>query len=132
MPPLDFDKLKEDLISQWGDSVTDQETLSAALYPDVYRDYKEFRSEYGPVDKLDTRTFLVGPDIADEIEVCFLSSDVCVIMYNHIYCLSCSDSDRERQDFAHQDACTGPRYQSGKQRSVLRSSRTTQICGCQG
>ncbi|ELU17762.1 hypothetical protein CAPTEDRAFT_220007 [Capitella teleta] len=69
MPPLDFAKLKEELTTQWGDIITDQDTLSAALYPDVFRDYKEFRREFGPVDKLDTRTFLVGPDIADEIEI---------------------------------------------------------------
>ena len=69
MEPLDFHKLKEDLVAQWGEHITDQDCLSAALYPDVFRDYMEFRRDYGPVDKLDTRTFLVGPDIADEIEV---------------------------------------------------------------
>ena len=32
-------------------------------------DYLEFRSKYGPVDCLDTRTFFLGPKIAAETEV---------------------------------------------------------------
>ena len=43
--------------------------MSAALYPKVFEDFENFRSSYGPVSKLSTKTFLVGPDIAREIEV---------------------------------------------------------------
>ena len=35
----------------------------------VMDDYLEFRSKYGPVDCLDTRTFFLGPKIAAETEV---------------------------------------------------------------
>jgi pyruvate carboxylase len=69
MPPLDLNKLREELTAQWGDHITEQDTLSAALYPEVFTEFQEFRREYGPVCKLDTKTFLVGPDIADEVEV---------------------------------------------------------------
>ena len=43
--------------------------MSAALYPKVFDEYAQFVAKYGPVDKLDTRTFLVGPDVEEEISV---------------------------------------------------------------
>jgi pyruvate carboxylase len=69
MPHIDFKKLKEDLVSKHGDHISDNDVMSAALYPKVFDDYAKIRSKYGPVDKLDTRTFLVGPEIAQEISV---------------------------------------------------------------
>ena len=68
MPDMDLVALKEDLI-QKHEYITDKDVLSAALYPKVFDDYREFRKVYGPVDKLDTRVFLHGPDIAEEIKV---------------------------------------------------------------
>lgn len=46
--------------------------MSAALYPTVFDDFKTFRETYGPVEKLNTRLYLVGPSIAEETEVCCL------------------------------------------------------------
>ncbi|XP_017771058.1 PREDICTED: pyruvate carboxylase, mitochondrial isoform X2 [Nicrophorus vespilloides] len=68
MKPFDFPKLKEEL-SQIFDKVTDKDVMSAALYPQVTKDYLKFTAEYGPVDKLDTRVFLVGPKVGEEFEV---------------------------------------------------------------
>ena len=62
-------KLKQELIEKHGDHITEQDVVSAALYPKVFDEFEDFRKSYGPVDKLDTRTFLVGPDIAHEINV---------------------------------------------------------------
>ena len=69
MPPLDFDALKQDLKVKFGDNITTKDALSSALYPKVFDDYRTFRDKYGPVDKLDTRTFLVGPEIAEKLSV---------------------------------------------------------------
>lgn len=69
MPPVDFVKLKSELVEKHGEHIKDEDVISAALYPTVFDDYEEFRKNYGPVDKLDTRTFLIGPDIAHEINV---------------------------------------------------------------
>ncbi len=75
MEALDFSKLKEELIMKHSESeISDKDVISAALYPKVFDDFKEFRAKYGPVDKLDTRTFFVGPDIAENITVSCLSS----------------------------------------------------------
>jgi len=69
MPSVDFDQLRKDLVEKHGEQLTDKDLLSAALYPKVFDDFQEFRKQFGPVDKLDTKTFLVGPDIAHEINV---------------------------------------------------------------
>ena len=40
--------------------------MSAAMYPSVCKEFLEFRSKYGPVDKLATRIFLTGPKVGEE------------------------------------------------------------------
>ena len=69
MPPLDLDALKTELTARHGDHIDDKDVISAALYPKVFEDFENFRDSYGPVDKLDTKTFLLGPDIGQDIEV---------------------------------------------------------------
>ncbi|XP_068085758.1 pyruvate carboxylase, mitochondrial [Anabrus simplex] len=68
LPPFDFALLKEDLEGRHPD-VTDRDVMSAALYPQVTEDFLTFRDEFGPVDKLDTRIFLIGPKVGEEFEV---------------------------------------------------------------
>lgn len=68
LPPLDFTQLKTDLKETFP-TATDRDVMSAALYPQVTNDYLTFREEYGPVDKIDTRIFLVGPKVGEEFEV---------------------------------------------------------------
>lgn len=43
--------------------------MSAAMYPSVCKEFLEFRSKYGPVDKFATRIFLTGPKVGEEFEV---------------------------------------------------------------
>ena len=69
LPHIDFKKLKEDLTAKHGGGIKDVDVMSAALYPKVFDDYAQFNLTYGPVDKLDTRTFLIGPEIANEFSV---------------------------------------------------------------
>uniref|UniRef100_A0ABD2WD09 Pyruvate carboxylase n=1 Tax=Trichogramma kaykai TaxID=54128 RepID=A0ABD2WD09_9HYME len=68
LAPLDFESLKKKLQNTY-EGVSDKDVMSAALYPTVTEEYLNFRQEFGPVDKLDTRTFLIGPKIGEEIEV---------------------------------------------------------------
>lgn len=69
LPPLDFAKLKSDLVDKHGPTIRDVDVVSAALYPKVFDDFCAFRDQYGPVDCFDTRQFLVGPNMAEELEV---------------------------------------------------------------
>ncbi|XP_013162177.1 PREDICTED: pyruvate carboxylase, mitochondrial isoform X1 [Papilio xuthus] len=68
LPPLDFDKLKAELLESFPD-VTDKDVMSAAMYPQVANDFFRIRDKYGPVKHLDTKTFLVGPTVGETIEV---------------------------------------------------------------
>ncbi|XP_021370630.1 pyruvate carboxylase, mitochondrial-like isoform X2 [Mizuhopecten yessoensis] len=69
LAPIDFDKLKTSLEEKHNHVIRDVDVISSALYPKVTDDFLEFRSRYGPVDCLDTKMFLVGPKMAQEIEV---------------------------------------------------------------
>lgn len=67
LPPLDFKKLQADLSEDFS-AVTERDVMSAALYPQVTREYLTFADKYGPVDRLDTRIFLTGPKVGEEFE----------------------------------------------------------------
>jgi len=51
--------------------VTWRDTMSAAMYPDVFDDYVRRNNQYGPITCLPTKAFLVGLDIDEEIEFDF-------------------------------------------------------------
>ena len=81
MPLVDFAQLKKDLTEKLGASVlTDKDVVSAAMFPKEFEDFYQFRQEYGPVDKLNTPTFFVGPDMANEIEVPLFSAVSCMYL----------------------------------------------------
>lgn len=70
LEPLDFDGLKKKLQDEYGENaIQDQDVLSAALYPKVFKDYMLFKEEFGPVHGLPTRLFFTGPDIGEEFQV---------------------------------------------------------------
>ncbi|VDN10017.1 unnamed protein product [Dibothriocephalus latus] len=69
MKPLDFNKIKSDLKAKYSRDFDDKEVISAALYPKVFDDFTAFREKYGPVDKLDTGAFFVGPNVGKEFDV---------------------------------------------------------------
>ncbi|KAK3546680.1 hypothetical protein QTP70_031391 [Hemibagrus guttatus] len=69
LPPMDFKKLEADLRTAHGEDITPEDVMSAAMYPKVFQEFKEFRSNFGPVDCLNTRLFLDGPKIAEEFQV---------------------------------------------------------------
>lgn len=85
MPSLNFEKVREDLVEQYGKMVRDVDVISASMYPKVTNDYLEFKEKYGPVDALDTRLFLVGPKVAQEFEV---RQMFCKLWWTVSYCKS--------------------------------------------
>lgn len=86
LAPLDFDKLTSDL-QEKHPHISNKDVMSAALYPSVTEDFLNFREQYGPVDKIDTRIFLVGPKVGEEFEVsslltCTASASSCPVFLN--------------------------------------------------
>ncbi len=43
--------------------------MSYVMFPKVLEEYLENKTKYGPVSALDTRTFFVGPKIAESLNV---------------------------------------------------------------
>lgn len=69
LPSMDFQALEKQLRESHGNEITPEDVMSAAMYPKVFQEFKEFTKTFGPVDCLDTRLFLDGPKIAEEFEV---------------------------------------------------------------
>lgn len=71
LKPFDFEALAEDLRSTFDPkNISEADVMSAALYPQVAKDFFTFREKYGPsVTCLDTPTFLLGMDVASQIDV---------------------------------------------------------------
>lgn len=67
---LDLEDIRAKLQQQFpAYQMKDTDVMSAAMYPKVYADFAKFRKAYGPVDKLDTRVFLTGPQVGEEFDV---------------------------------------------------------------
>lgn len=70
LPALDFQQLEKELRTRHQEEeITPEDVLSAAMYPKVFDEFKEFTATFGPVECLNTRLFLEGPKIAEEFEV---------------------------------------------------------------
>lgn len=68
LPPLDFAALTKEL-KESHPHVSEKDVMSAALYPKVTKDYLNFKEQFGPVDKLETRVFLTGPKVGEVFDV---------------------------------------------------------------
>ncbi|CAL1680741.1 unnamed protein product [Lasius platythorax] len=68
LAPLDFAALKKEL-QESHPHLTEKDVMSAALYPKVTKDYLNYKEQFGPVDKLETRVFLTGPKVGEVFDV---------------------------------------------------------------
>ena len=82
MPPFDFDEATSMLNEKWGGGdaraggltkenqvIRDVDVMSHCMYPAVFEEFMQFKSEYGSLAHVDTRTFLTGIEPGQEVEV---------------------------------------------------------------
>ena len=69
LPDYNFEKAEEELVQAYGSTINEKDVLSSALYPQVFRDWKDFELVYGDIAKLPTNVFLNPMQVGDEIEL---------------------------------------------------------------
>ncbi|GMT10714.1 hypothetical protein PFISCL1PPCAC_2011, partial [Pristionchus fissidentatus] len=65
LPSLDLDAVKKDLENKHGRTLREVDVMSYAMFPKEFDEFEQFRQRFGPVDKLPTRVFLTGLDVAE-------------------------------------------------------------------
>merc|ERR1719443_2441399 len=74
LKPCDFNKVREELSNDLGEdthpsSFTDEDVISAVLYPAVWRDYRKHMSKYSNVVPwVPTPAFIYGMEVGEEID----------------------------------------------------------------
>lgn len=69
MKPLDFEEMRRTLEEKHGRKLREVDLMSSAMFPKEFDEFEQFRQQYGPVDRLNTRIFFTGLDIAEETDV---------------------------------------------------------------
>jgi pyruvate carboxylase len=67
--PVDFEAVKADLIKGGLAKPTEEDVLSAILYPEVFNQYLSDHTKYGPVTTLDSPTYFQGMRLGETIHV---------------------------------------------------------------
>ena len=139
LPPLDFEALSQELGARDGTPPSPEDLLSAALYPKVYAEFRDFTSNFGPVSCLGTRLFLEGPTIAEEFEVCSGGEEVGGLQsFPRTSLALCWVSFArpggagEGEDAAHQSLGAGGSERRGAARGFLRAQRAAALHPRQG
>merc|ERR1712176_349611 len=66
----DFDQERESLHAAYGKKrISEKDLLSYALYPSVFKDWKEYETVYGGVDNLPTHLFLNPMNVGQEVDL---------------------------------------------------------------
>lgn len=82
--PVDFDAVRQDLISTGVAEPSTEEVLSAILYPDVFKAFIRKQKQIGPVTKLDSPSYFQGMRIGETVSVPIKAGKTLIIQLNAI------------------------------------------------
>lgn len=69
LPPVNFNEIRQELVSRFGSNIDDTDIASYIMYPKVYETFKKLQDSYGDLSVLPTRYFLSKAKIGEEIIV---------------------------------------------------------------
>jgi pyruvate carboxylase len=84
LEPIDFEQALPAFRAEFGKKLKLRDLISYLLYPKVYRDYHEFRSEYGDISRLPSPAFFYGLKPNEEIIVTIGPGKSILIKYLNI------------------------------------------------
>ena len=68
-PKMDLKKEKNSLLKQFGKHCTDDDLFSSVMYPQVFKDFQDFKKKYGDVSVLPTLAYFHGLELGEEISI---------------------------------------------------------------
>lgn len=68
LPDYDFDKANVELAGRYGE-ISEKDSLSYALYPQVYEGWRDFQAVYGKVASLPTSVFLHPLHVGEDVQI---------------------------------------------------------------
>lgn len=71
LPDEDFDKIKAEFKEEFNMDLNNKQVLSAALYNKVYKDYLNFKNDYGDLTYMPSDAFFTGLAVGEETEIFF-------------------------------------------------------------
>jgi pyruvate carboxylase len=69
LPPVDLDKIKEEVEDRLSRPITNEELMSYLMYPDVFIKYAEHRKKYDDVSVIPTDVFFYGLPMNEEVAI---------------------------------------------------------------
>lgn len=69
LPPINFDEIRQDLVSRFGSNISETDIASYVMYPKVYETFRGLQDKYGDLSVLPTRYFLKKCDLGEELIV---------------------------------------------------------------
>jgi acetyl-CoA carboxylase carboxyl transferase alpha subunit len=76
LPALDFDAKTTEVSALLGRDATEEDVMTAILYPKVYSDYVKFTNQYGCLEQMPSPQYWYGMKVGDSMTVSVDGSDV--------------------------------------------------------
>ena len=83
-PKMDLKKKKATLIKQFGKQCTDDDLFCSVMYPQVFKEFQDFKKKYGDVSVLPTLAYFHGLETGEEISITIEEGKTLFIKLLHV------------------------------------------------
>ncbi len=81
IPPVDWDKVKEEVHEFYPEAESETHYLSYAMYPNVYKEYIRHRQEYGYLSQMGSHVFFNGMAVGEVNQITIEDGKTLIIKY---------------------------------------------------